>query len=159
MLSAFGGTAWEDICSSSNLNNSFLCWKAQFFKAVERFIPRTTILKKSSQQGKPWFTNYLRHLIAKKNKLYKQSFRSMHPGDWQRYCTAENKATNAGKAAKHAYYQRKASLLANTNCQTTWWKTAREICGFRRLPNFSTVKPFGRLRHSVTTTNTLFHLG
>ena len=48
-------------------------------------------------------------------------------------CTAENKATNAVKAANYVYHQRKASFPVNTNCQliiTTWWKTAREIPGF-----------------------------
>ena len=67
-----------------------------------------------------------------KNRLYKLALRSKKPDDWIKYCAVRNKTSNAVRAAKYRFINKKASRLANPACTvTTWWRTARDICGFK----------------------------
>ena len=60
---------------------------------------------------------------------------------WIKYCAVRNKTSNAVRAAKYLFINKKASRLANPACTvTTWWRTARDICGFKP-PNSSDIPP------------------
>ena len=133
MLEAFTSPVWTEIFSSTDINEVWLKWKNQFFAEIEDFIPTKDNTKNCNRhKNAPWFTKNLRGLTREKNRLYKLALRSKKPDDWIKYCAVRNKTSNAVRAAKYRFINKKASRLANPACTvTTWWRTARDICGFK----------------------------
>ncbi len=140
MLSAFRRSTWVEICSCEDMDTLWAAWKAQFFREISSFLPQTShhsrkAMHKNSR-NQQWFSDDLRHQIVLKNRSYRRALRTRNPEDWLRYRTIRNKTANAIKYAKYAFFQRKASLLAEPDCPpSTWWSTVRNMCGFNSSPS------------------------
>ena len=97
---------WNDCFESGCVNNACMKWNETFLNIARAFIPNKVVLVRPNDS--PWFTNELRNLKRKVNRLYQKAKVKPNPTHWENYRKAnldyKNQLDNAERVYNESLY-------------------------------------------------------
>ena len=118
---------WQELINNANnIDAATEAWTVQLLKIAKETIPYK--LATVRPKDKPWYTNALRQLCRKKDRLFKQAKQVNSPQHWERYRRIRNKYFNDIADAKAAYDNNKYQILADKNTSPKkWWSLIKQV--------------------------------
>ena len=110
----------EDIDIATDL------WTTKLLLIAKEIIPNKEVTIRPND--KPWYSNILRQLCRKKDRLFKKAKQINSPEAWEKYKRIRNRYFNEISDAKKLYdSNRYQSLVEEKNSCKKWWSLLKQI--------------------------------
>ena len=110
----------EDIDTATEL------WTTKLLTVAKEMIPNKEVTIRPND--KPWYTNILRQLCRKKDRLFKKAKQINSPESWEKYKRIRNQYFNEISDAKKLYDSNKYQMLVDEkNSSKKWWSLLKQV--------------------------------
>lgn len=104
----------------------FRRWLNLFVEITQMYIPLKRTRVKA--RDKPWITQYIRHCMNVRRRLYRKAKLINDRYSWERFHNADTEYFKAIHVAKNEYFSNLYDLLDNPRtCRKQWWKLAKSV--------------------------------
>jgi len=119
---------WNCCYADRDVNTTVNNWMSLFLECIEAYVPHyeTTI----RPQDKDFMNSSLRHLMTKRNRLYKQYKQSGDENTGSAYKKLRNEVVREIRKAKKDQQDKLDAKIFNVNTTSkSWWKVCKESLG------------------------------
>lgn len=119
---AVDATDWGSVYNFVSSNDQINFIQTHINTLFEEFVPLVT--KSTSVRNRPWFNNYIKKLIHKRNAAYRKWKRSRCETTYSDFKARRREVTRAIKQQKLKYYEHQFSMAIGSK---KTWKRIHEI--------------------------------
>ena len=124
---------WDTLFVLDNIHDIVGNWTDAFLEMAKECIPYTQILVRPDEL--PYMTSYLRSLIRRKDRLFKQWVRTKKDTHREYYRVLRNDCTLKLRQAEANYIQSQCDSLELDSSTKKWWNTVKKLCCFKKTSN------------------------
>ena len=118
---------WDECFIGDDANYSCDRWSEKLLNIARTFIPNKSILVRPNDS--PWYSNNLRLLKRRVDRLYKNAKKRKTVLSWDRYKTLRNQYQSALDEAENNFKKSRAASLQDCKNTRQWWKTVKNMLG------------------------------
>ena len=125
---------WDECFKTGDVNTSCEMWTESFLNIARTHIPNKVVLVRPNDS--PWYSNKLRLLKRKVDRLYKKAKRYKTVLSWDRYKRLRNTYQSSLDTAEATYKKDLSGSLSSTQNTKHWWSTVKSLLGHGGQDNY-----------------------
>ena len=130
---------WDSCFELPCINESAARITQSFLNLARQFIPNKMATIRPRDQ--PWYTNLLRSLKRRRDRLFSRAKSTNSPAAWANYRHCRNTYVHSIKEAKDQYNISQANKLDNQNLNgRSWWQTIKTFLGSNKSDTIPALK-------------------
>ena len=124
---ALNETDFSTVFDSHDIDNCCLKWTERFLNIARSFIPNKIVTIRPNDS--PWYSNALRLLKRKMNRMFNIFKRTNNSRHWDKYGLLRTEYQQNLDEAEANYKKNLSFSLSNAKCSKKWWSTVKWLIG------------------------------
>ena len=118
---------FEPCFENCDIDTACQRWTDTIISVARNYIPNKVVLIRPNDS--PWYTNDLRNMKRKVNRLFRKFKKKKTEPTWQAYKEIRNKYQKELTESETKYRKSLHAVLSNSKNTKKWWSTVKDILG------------------------------